>query len=104
LPIFYNVPFKQISGASLRMYGDGTGDVPVALKDSQRIPYIALWPSARPMRFTRTEPALRCIPNARQVAQTLGLALAEAAGGTASRSSVAQTPASQPAHAASAAA
>jgi hypothetical protein len=80
LPIFYNVPFKQIGSASLRAYADSTGDVPVALIKGQRIPYFLLWPSARPWRYTSPEPALRCIPNARQVAQILGRALAEASG------------------------
>jgi len=103
LPIFYNVPFKQIGSASLRMYADGTGDVPVALIDGQRIPYLALWPSARPLRFTRPEPALRCVANARLVAETLGRALA-AAGETPYRAPHAESPANEPAIGATAAA
>ena len=31
LPIFINIPFKQIVSASARVYGDGTGDIPVRL-------------------------------------------------------------------------
>jgi len=104
LPIFYNVPFKQIASASLRMYADGTGDVPVALVGGQRIPYLAIWPSARPMRFTSPEPSLRCIPNARSVAETLGRALAEASGETQTRMQRAENPVSEPAIAVTAAA
>lgn len=104
LPIFYNVPFKQIGSASLRMFADGTGDVPVALIDGQRIPYLALWPSARPMRFTSPEPALRCIANAREVAETLGRALSAAAGETPVKTQRAEAAQGQPAIAAPAAA
>jgi hypothetical protein len=80
LPIFYNVPFAQIAGATLRLDSDGTGDVSVALTKGQRIAYLTLWPAARPGRFARPEPTLRCIPNAREVATALGAALREAAG------------------------
>ncbi len=80
LPIFYNIPFAQIAGATLRLDGDGTGDVSVALTQGQRIAYLTLWPAARPFHFARPEPALRCIADARAVAETLGAALREAAG------------------------
>jgi len=92
LPIFYNVPFKQIGSASFRNYADGTGDVPVALIKGQRIPYLALWPSARPWRYTAPEPSLRSIPNARQVADTLGRALAEAGGDSSVRTTRVEVP------------
>lgn len=80
LPLFINVPFKQIASANLRAFADGSGEVTVGVTDRQRIPYLALWPSARPLRFSRPEPALRCIPRASEVAATLGRALAEATG------------------------
>ena len=80
LPIFINVPFKQVASADLRAFADGTGEVTLGLTKEERIPYLALWPSARPLRFARPEPALRCIANARDVADTLGRALAEASG------------------------
>lgn len=80
LPIFINVPFKQIAAANVRAFADGAGDVTLGVTDEQRIPYLALWPSARPLRFAKPEPTLRCVANARDVAATLGRALAEAAG------------------------
>jgi len=80
LPIFINVPFKQIACANLRVFGDGTGEVSVGLTDNQRIPYLALWPSASPLCFARPHPAIRCVANAREVADAMGRALAEAAG------------------------
>jgi hypothetical protein len=104
LPIFYNVPFAQIASASLRLHDDGTGDVPVALIDGQRIAYLTLWPSARPFRFSRPEPALRCVANAREIAETLAGALAEASGKVQPGRSTATPSREQPAHAAAAAA
>jgi hypothetical protein len=80
LPIFINLPFKHIVAANLRVYGDETGDVSAALAEGQRVPYFALWPSARPLKFAEPEPTLRCVPEARAVAETLGRALAAAAG------------------------
>jgi hypothetical protein len=79
LPMFINVPFKQVTSANLRAFSDGTGDVTLGLTDEQRIPYLALWPSARPLRFSSPEPALRGIAHARDVAETLGRALAVSA-------------------------
>ena len=64
LPIFFNLPFSPIASAALRVYSDGTGDIPVALGKGQRIAYLHLWPHARPFRFTKPEPALRCVRHA----------------------------------------
>ena len=82
LPVFINLPFKQIVSAAVRVYGDGTGDVPVALAPSQRVAYFALWPHARPLHFRNPQPTLRCVGNASGVASTLSRALREAAGQT----------------------
>ena len=78
LPMFINVPFKQVASANLRVFTDGAGDVTLGLTDKQRIPYLVLWPSARPLRLSSPEPALRSIANARDVAEALGRALAQA--------------------------
>jgi hypothetical protein len=80
LPIFINLPFKHIVAANVRVYPDGTGDLSASLAEGQRIPYFALWPSARPMKFAEPEPTLRCVPQARAIAETFGRALAAAAG------------------------
>jgi hypothetical protein len=80
LPIFINLPFKQIIAADVRVNADGTGDVSARLAKGQHVPYFALWPSARPFRFADPEPTLRCVPQAQAVAETLGRALAAAAG------------------------
>ena len=79
LQVFYNLPFKQIKAATLRVEGDGGGDVMLALSPSQRIGYLHLWPFARPLRFAHPEPTLRGISDARQVGEILGRALGAAA-------------------------
>jgi hypothetical protein len=75
LPVFFNIPFKSITSASVRTYNDGTGDIPVALAAPQRIAYLHLWPHARPFHFKQPEPSLRCVPDAGKVAALLAEAL-----------------------------
>jgi hypothetical protein len=82
LPIFINIPFQHIVAADVRVHSDGTGDVSARLAKGQHIPWFALWPSARPFRFADPEPTLRCVPQAQTVGETLGRALAAAAGQT----------------------
>lgn len=79
LPMSLNIPFKIIDSAALRQYGDGTGDIPIALSGPDRIAYLHLWPHARPWRLARTEPMLRGVPDAAQVAEILGRALVSTA-------------------------
>jgi Bacterial PH domain len=82
LPIFINLPFTQIASAAARLHGDGTGDIPLALTPPQRVAYFALWPHARPFHFRNPQPALRCVANGVEVAETVSRALREAAGQT----------------------
>jgi len=75
LQIFINLPFSKIVAANVRVFGDETGDVSISLAQGQHVAYIALWPSARPWKFVDPEPTLRSVPQAREVAETLGSAL-----------------------------
>jgi hypothetical protein len=104
LPIFYNVPFTQIGSAAFRGYSDGTGDIPVALVGGQRIAYLTLWPHAKPFRFKKPEPALRCVENAREIAAILAQALSAASGEAHKVPEPAKPALSDPAYAATAAA
>ncbi len=79
LPTSFNIPFAAIDAAGLRLHGAGVGDIALRLVEGQKIPYIFLWPHARPWRLSRPEPALRCIAKAEHVAQVLSRALAAAA-------------------------
>jgi hypothetical protein len=80
LPITMNLPFGKIASAFLRTNPDGSGDIPLELVVGERVPYWALWPHARPWRYTRPEPMLRAIPDAASVAGILADALATTGG------------------------
>lgn len=76
LPVTINLPFAQIDGAALRMFANGSGDIPLKVTKSERIAYLLLWPHARPFHFAHPQPALRCVPRADDVASLLAAALA----------------------------
>ena len=78
IPMTINLPFAKIAGAALREYGDGQGDIPLALTPETRVPYFALWPHARPWRFVPAVPMLRAIPDVSAVAKILAGALQRA--------------------------
>lgn len=70
-----NLPFKQIDGAALRLFGNGSGDIPLKLTAKERVAYILLWPHARPFQYRNPQPALRCVADADKVATLLASAL-----------------------------
>lgn len=76
LPMTINLPFSQIEAASMRLNGDGTGDVCLQLHASNRIAYLVLWPHARPWRMARPEPMLRAVPDVGRIGELLAEALA----------------------------
>jgi hypothetical protein len=76
LPVTINLPFSQVDGASLRLFSNGSGDIPLRVTRKERLAYLLLWPHARPLHFAHPEPCLRCIPNADKVASLLSAALA----------------------------
>lgn len=78
LPVTLNLPFAMIEGASLRAFADGSGDLPIQLREGNRVAYLHIWPHARPWHVTRPEPMLRSIPEAGTVAAILAGALAGA--------------------------
>ncbi|PZF76080.1 PH domain-containing protein [Aestuariivirga litoralis] len=75
LPVTLNLPFSQVDGASLRIHGNGSGDIPLKVTKKERIAYLLLWPHARPFKFAHPEPCLRCVPGADDVASLLAAAL-----------------------------
>jgi hypothetical protein len=79
LPMSVNLPFGMIGSAALKTYPDGSGDIPLAVTGEKTMPYVLLWPHARPWRLSRAEPMLRAVPDAHRVAEVLGRALADAA-------------------------
>jgi hypothetical protein len=83
LPIAVNIPFKIIESAGLRVYPDGSGDIPLTLTQGQKVSYLIMWPNVRPWHFSRAQPMLRAIPDASAVAQILADALRAATAETA---------------------
>lgn len=79
LPIVVNLPHHGIDAAALKVYADGTGDLPLRLKGEVRLAYAHLWPHARPWRLAHPEPMLRSVAQPQQVAEALAQALAAAA-------------------------
>lgn len=85
LVMTFNLPMRRIAAAGLRLDAGsprGTGDIPLQLMGIVRIPYLQLWPHARPWKLSQPHPMLRSIPDAARVAQLLGTAW-QAATGTA---------------------
>ena len=71
LQITLNLPFSQIENARLDLRRSGTGTIALEPKGDVRISYLVCWPHVRPWHARKTEPALRCIPDARAVAGIL---------------------------------
>ncbi|MEQ8366487.1 MAG: photosynthetic complex putative assembly protein PuhB [Roseicyclus sp.] len=72
LTMTLNVPFRQVKNADLRMRKDGSGSISLELLDEDtRLSYVLTWPHVRPWKLKHTQPALRCIPDARSVAAIL---------------------------------
>lgn len=73
LTITLNLPFRQIINASLGVRKSGIGTIALELKPDprMRLSYINTWPHVRPWKMKNTQPALRCIPEARAVAALL---------------------------------
>lgn len=71
LTVTLNIPYRQVANASLDLRRDGTGTIALETMGATRLSYLVCWPHVRPWRMKRTEPALRCIPDARQVADLI---------------------------------
>lgn len=74
-----DIPFKVIDSVQVKTGASGTGNISIKLKDTAGIPYLILWPHARPWRLRYPEPTLRAVPNAQETAETLASQLEAAA-------------------------
>jgi len=88
LTVTLNLPFSQVRKADLDLRKGGTGTIALDMTGKTRLSYLVCWPHVRPWKMNRTQPALRCIPDAEEVA---GL-LAEAAEARISTPVVARRP------------
>ncbi len=101
--ITINLPFAKVERAAVKRYGNGAGEISLAVGGAQRISYLILWPHARRWRLARPEPTLRAIPEVDRVAGLLAEALEAAAEGrelTAKPAAPEAEPAAEPAPAA----
>jgi hypothetical protein len=71
LTVTLNLPYPQLSSANLALGKGGNGTIALQMQGDNRISYLVCWPHVRPWRMGRTEPALRCIPDASRVAKLL---------------------------------
>ena len=71
LTLTLNLPFTKIASADLDVRKNGTGTIAITTRGDTRLSYLVLWPHVRPWKMNRTQPALRAIPDAGEVARIL---------------------------------
>lgn len=69
LTMTLNLPYTWIGNAELVTRKSGNGTIAFELIGDTRLSYLMTWPHVRPYYFARTQPALRCIPDAANVAR-----------------------------------
>lgn len=70
-----NVPFDGIASVSVKRYGRGAGDIALTTVKDAKIPYLHLWPFARPLRVNNPVPLIRCLSGVDDVAAKLSHAI-----------------------------
>lgn len=71
LTVTLNLPYTQLANANLDLRKRGTGTIALETMGDTQLSYIMCWPHVRPWHIRKTQPALRCIPEAETVAQIL---------------------------------
>lgn len=69
LTMTLNLPYTWIGNANADIKSSGHGTIVFELIGEDRLSYLMTWPHVRPWKMMRTQPALRCIPDASKVAQ-----------------------------------
>ncbi|WP_242601404.1 photosynthetic complex putative assembly protein PuhB [Pseudaestuariivita atlantica] len=72
LTVTLNLPYRQIARADLAMGRRGTGTIAFDTLGDVQFSYVMTWPHVRPWRMKKTQPALRCIPDAERIARLIG--------------------------------
>ncbi|MEY3970387.1 MAG: photosynthetic complex putative assembly protein PuhB [Burkholderiaceae bacterium] len=80
LNVTFNLPFKRIASADLRLGASGVGDIALTLVPEDKIAFLHLWPHAKPWTVANPVPMMRCLPAAEQVGRLLHQACAQWAG------------------------
>ncbi len=71
LNVTFNLPYAQIGAADLSLHKSGTGTIAFSTLGETRLGYLICWPHVRPWHMNPTQPALRSIPDAQNVANLL---------------------------------
>ena len=71
LSFLISMPFKKIREVNLQKRGGSIGTISFELFSEKRVPYISCWPSVRPWKFKKTQPAFSCVGSVDQVATIL---------------------------------
>ncbi len=80
LNVTFNLPFKRIASADLRLGRGGVGDIALTLVPEDKIAFLHLWPHAKPWNLANPVPMMRCLPAAAQVGRLLNQACSQWAG------------------------
>ena len=71
LPMTWNLPFRRLASADLKVHSAGDGDIVLDLTAPDRIAWLQLWPHAQPGRYLKARPMLRALRNPERVAGLL---------------------------------
>ncbi len=97
LTVSFNLPLRWIAAAQFKPGKDGSGDIALELKGSDRIAYLHLWPHARAWYLRKPQPSLRCLPDVAQVGELLQRAWRERIAQTAGLNASERIPVRMPA-------
>jgi len=75
LTMTLNLPYTWVGTAKLDVKRSGTGTLAFELIGETRISYLMSWPHVRPWHIARSQPALRCIPEAEKAVSYTHLTL-----------------------------
>ncbi|PIL21107.1 photosynthetic complex assembly protein [Puniceibacterium antarcticum] len=71
LTVTLNLPYTELGSADLALRKNGNGTIALSLLGKTQLSYLVCWPHVRPWYMKRTQPALRCIPEAAKIAEMI---------------------------------
>lgn len=90
MPATLAIPLSLIAGTAVAANADGSADIVLTLMAGNRMPYLKLWPHARPWYLSAPQPMLRGVPGGGAVAALLTRALQTADQGRARQARAAE--------------
>jgi hypothetical protein len=71
LPMSWNIPFKRIASADVKVRSQGDGDISLTLTAPNRIAWLHLWPHVQPWHYAKARPTFRTIAEPAKIAALL---------------------------------